>query len=275
MTAPITKAKELYAAGDIQGAIDRLIQEVKSKPTDVTSRTSLFEMLCLAGEWDRALKQLDVIGQQGPDAEMGVQVYKHNIKAARDRERLFSDGLAPHFLTEPPSYVDLHLDAINRIREGNLTQARELLDKAEEERPAFQGTIGEKEFKDFRDADDLVSSVLEVIVHDKYTWIPIEQIGRIEIEEPKNLRDTIWIPAKIETTNNTLGEVFIFALYAGSNKSEDNQIKLGRMTDWKKLSEDIYQAIGLRLFLVGDEDKAIFQLRQVQFQSNKESTENS
>jgi type VI secretion system protein ImpE len=266
----MSKAKTLYESGDIQAAIAELIQEVKSRPTDLVSRTSLFEMFCIAGEWDRALKQLDVIGQQGPDADLSVQVFRHNIKAERDRERLFSEGLAPHFLSEPPAYVDLHLDAINRLRTGNTTEAREILDRAEEDRPAFLGKISEKEFQDFRDADDLVGPVLEIIVHDKYTWLPIEQVSRIEIIEPKQLRDLIWASATIETTNKTLGEVFIFSLYTGSNKHPNGQVQLGRMTDWKQISEDLYQAIGLRLYLVGDEEKTIFQLRSVEFNHDKQ-----
>lgn len=260
------KAKALLDAGDLKGATEQLISDVKANPTDTTLRTFLFELLCFAGEWERAEKQLDVIGHQSMQTAIGVQAYRNNIKAERDRQRLFADGLQPHFLSEPPSYVDLLLAAVNRLREGNFAEAREQLDKAEEERPALSGKLnGDRPFADFRDYNDATGSVLELIVKDQYTWLPFEQISRVEIAEPKNLRDLLWANARIESRDGTMGEVFLPTLYAGSQQHENDQIKLGRMTDWRETSEDIYTGIGMRLFLVDDEDKALLQVRSIEF----------
>src|SRR5664279_6331234 len=133
--------RELYQAGQLQAAIQALTAEVKAKPADVPIRIFLFELLAFAGDWDRAQKQIEVLGQAGPNEALAVQVYQANIRAERLRERLFSEGLHPHFLNEPPPYVDRHLEAINRIREGSFAEARIVLDRAEEERPALQGTL--------------------------------------------------------------------------------------------------------------------------------------
>lgn len=260
-------AKELLDAGQLQAAIEAVTQEVKSKPSEMRQRTFLFELLCFAGEYDRAEKQLEVIGHQSAQAELGVQVYRNNLKAERDRRRLFSDGLAPHFLTEPPAYVDLHLSAINRLREGNAEEARSLLDRAEEERPALNGVLNGQPFLDFRDYDDLIGSVLEVIVHDKYTWVPFEQIKQIQIQAPKQFRDLMWTPARIEAIDGTIGEVFIPALYVGSSDHPDDQVKLGRMTDWTQINKALNKPAGLRLFMVDGEDRAMLEVRNVEFHS--------
>src|SRR5215213_5777000 len=126
-------AKEMLDAGKLQAAIDELTSRVKANPADTQQRISLFELLLFAGDWDRAERQVDVIAHQSMEAGLGVQVYRNNIKAERERSRLFSDGLRPHFISDPPAYVNLHLDAINRLREGNTGEARETLDRAEEE----------------------------------------------------------------------------------------------------------------------------------------------
>jgi len=257
-------AKELFDAGDLKGAIEEVTREVKSSPTEIRKRIFLFELLCFAGDFDRAERQLDVIGHQSMQAEVGVLVYRNNIKAERDRRRLFSDGLQPHFLSEPPAYVDLCMDAINRLREGNLAEARQTLNKAEEERPALTGKFNGQPFLDFRDYNDLVGPMLELIVADRYTWLPFEQIRRIDIAPPRQLRDLMWASARIEATDGTVGEVYIPALYAGSSEHDNDQVKLGRMTDWKKLSEDLFLAAGLRLFLVDEEDKALFEARSIE-----------
>ena len=258
-------ARELFDAGNLGDAILQVTSEVKAAPADSHKRTFLFELLCFAGEYDRAERQLDVIGHQSAKSEIGVQVYRNNLKAERDRARLFSDGLQPHFLVEPPTYVDLHLSAINRIREGNLEEARAVLDRAEEERPAFTGRINGDQFLDFRDYNDLLGPVLEVIMAGEYTWLPFEQIKQISIESPRQLRDLIWTPARIEATDGTLGEVFIPALYSGSSRHPQDMVRLGRMTDWESLSDDLYIPAGLRLFLVDNEDRPMLAVRSIEF----------
>jgi len=249
------EATRLFDAGQLGAAIQSISQEVKARPSDVQPRIFLFELLCFAGDFDRAERQLEAIGHQSASAELGVQVYLNNIKAERDRLKLFSDGLEPHFLIEPPSYVDLQLTAINRLREGNYSDARELLDRAEEERPALAGKLPGSQFSDFRDYDDRIGPVLELIVRDKYTWLPFEQINRLKIARPKQLRDLMWAPAQIEGADGTVGEVFVPALYVGSSKHENDQVKLGRMTDWTCVSEDLYLGAGLRLFMVADDGR--------------------
>ena len=257
-------AKELYDAADLTAAIEEVTREVKSKPTEISSRIFLFELLCFAGDFDRAERQLDVIGHQSVKADLGVQVYRNNIKAERDRARLFSDGFQPHFLSEPPAYVDLHLGAINRLREGNPAEASRTLEEAEQERPALTGRLNGQPFLDFRDYNDLVGPVLELIVQDHYTWLPFEQIRRIDIAPPRQLRDLMWVPSRVEAADGIVGEVYIPALYAGSSEHENDQVRLGRMTDWKKLSENLFLAAGLRLFLVDGADKAIFEARNIE-----------
>ena len=261
----MSTAKELYEAGKLQEAIEAVQSEVKSQPSAMRSRIFLFELLCFAGEYDRAERQLDVIGHQSAKTELAVQVYKNNLNAERDRLRLFSDGLEPHFLTEPPVYVDQLLSAITRRRTGDLDGARTMLEQVEEERPALTGTSRAGQFLDFRDNNDWVGPVLELIVHEKYTWLPFEQIRSLEIPRPKQLRDLMWAPARVEALDGTIGEVYIPALYVRSFEHEEDGVKLGRMTDWQELENGLLTASGLRLFLIDGEDKSLFEVSSIEF----------
>ncbi|OLE51433.1 MAG: hypothetical protein AUG51_23350 [Acidobacteria bacterium 13_1_20CM_3_53_8] len=269
----MAEAKELFEAAKLQEAIEQLIGEVKANPADTARRTFLFELLCFAGDWDRAEKQLDVIGHQSAQAEMGVMVYRANIKAERERQRLFNEGVAPHFLKEPPAYVDLHIEAIKQMIEGKAVEARATLDRAEEERPAISGKFDGQEFQDFRDYDDLVAPVLELIVKDKYVWMPFEHIKSLSVAPPKQLRDLIWASASVEALDGTIGEVYVPSLYAGSSQHADDQVRLGRMTDWKQIDVDLYRAAGLRLFLVDDADKSLFEASGVEFNAVGEQSQ--
>lgn len=261
----MNETKELLAAGRINEAIEQLLRQVKANPNDAAARTSLFELSCLIGDWERAERQLDVIGHQSTQAQLGVMVYRANINAERERHRVFTEGVQPHFLREPPAYIDLHVEALRQLKAGQTAEARATLDRAEEERPAIAGKLGGKEFEDFRDYDDFVAPVLELIVKDKYVWLPLEQIKSIQISPPKQLRDMIWAGARVEALDGTIGEVYMPTLYAGSNLAEDDQLRLGRMTDWKQLSDDVSMAQGLRLFLVDGEDKTLFEASAIEF----------
>jgi len=264
------QAKELFQAGKLNEAIEELVREVKANPNDGSRRTFLFELSCLVGDWERAARQLDVIGHQSAEAELGVMVYRANMKAEQERRRVFAEGVQPHFLREPPAYVDLQVSALGQIIRGEFTEARATLDRAEEERPAMAGKFDGQDFQDFRDYDDRLGGVLELIVKDKYAWLPFEQIKRFEILPPKQLRDMLWASARIEALDGTIGEVYVPTLYPGTSDSDNNQLRLGRMTDWKEVGEDLCNGVGLRLFLVDGQDRTLFEAKSVEFVSAEE-----
>lgn len=261
-------AKELYDAGRLGEAIDALIQSVKARPTDIQQRTFLFELLCFSGDYDRAEKQLDVLAGQSAHAELGAQIYRNALSAERARQRLFTEGQLPHFLAEPPAYVGLHLAAINYLREGHYAEARALLDQAEEERPALAGKLNGEPFSDFRDYDDLTAPVLEMFIQERYVWMPFEQIKSITIEPPKRLRDLLWATARIEHIDEKIekiGDVFLPVLYAGSSGHSNEQVKLGRMTEWTTITDELVVAAGMRLFLVDGKDLSIMESHNLEF----------
>jgi len=262
----MSKAKLLYQQGKLRDAIEELTKEVKASPGNTELRTFLFELLCFAGEWERAERQLDVISHQNPAAQMSIDVYRNNIRAERERQRLFSDGTAPHFFTEPPPYVDLLLSAI-KVMHGPLNDdSQALLDRVEEERPRLAGKVDDVPFQDVRDCDDLTAPVLEVFVNDKYTWVPFEQISRIEISEPRKLRDLLWPSARIEARDGTVAQVYLPALYAGSSTHQNDDVKLGRRTEWNAFG-DVVRGAGSRVLFVDDDERAIIDVRTIEFQN--------
>jgi type VI secretion system protein ImpE len=222
---------------------------------------------CFAGDYERAERQLEVIGQQSATAEVGVQVYRNILTAEQTRRRLFSDGLRPDFLFDPPAYTHLHLEAVNRLRESRPAEAKALLNRSEGARSPLKGRSEGQRFADFRDADDLLAPFLEVIVHSNYVWLPFEQISHLTISPPKRLRDLLWIPATVESPQGPVGNVFLPVLYAGSSEHDDDQVRLGRMTDWKAIEEGLTLGVGQRLFLTDGEERAMLEVREVVFEA--------
>jgi type VI secretion system protein ImpE len=261
----MNEAKTLLESGNLSGAIEAALNLVKSNPTNASARIFLFELSIFAGDWERAKRQLDVIGHQDTTAMIGAKILEQCVLAEGKRADFFAKGAKPEFLATPPDYVYGILTANNRVREGNLTEARELLDQVDAQRPAFPCQVNGAEANDFRDYNDLTSGILEVIIKDSYVWVPFEQIEKITFFEPKSQRDYFWRQATLETDNGTNGEVFIPALYNDSWRSPEDQIRLGKAADWRELGEDIYVGEGAKLFAVGGEPKSMFDLQTIEF----------
>lgn len=259
------EAKALLDAGDLKGAIQSTLNFVKANPTNHQGRTFLFELSLFSGDWERAERQLDALGYQDANAMIGSLIYRQCIEAEKKRAKYFSDGLKPEFLSDPPDYVYGLLTANNRLREGNIEEARQVLDQTEEDRPAFPCTVNGEKAEDFRDYNDLTAGVMEVIIKDSYVWAPFEQIEKITIKEPQSLRDLFWLQGTMETTNGTNGEVFFPLLYVNSYKHDKDQVRLGRMTDWKDLGNDLYNGAGTKLFFVNGQDRPILELKEINF----------
>jgi type VI secretion system protein ImpE len=71
--------------------------------------------------------------------------------------------------------------------------------------------------------------------------------------------------------NGTTGEMFLPALYSGTWKSSNDQVRLGRMTDWRELGPDTYAGEGMRIFWMDGRDKSILDIETLEF--NHETAE--
>ncbi len=225
----------------------------------------MFELSLFTGEWERADRQLDVIGHQDATAAIGSLIYRQNLSAERDRIKFFAEGLRPETPETPSEYVNDLFTANDLIREGRTAEARELLDKVEENRPAFSCLVNGEGFSDLRDYNDSTMCVFEAIVKDSYVWLPFESVKRLEFLERKSLRDVFWPQAQFELTNGTNGELFLPSLYVNTFKNADDQVRLGRSVDWREIGDDIFIGEGTRIFTMDGKDKPILDIRSIEF----------
>jgi len=225
--------RDLLQAGKLDEAIDALSAELRDNPADARRRTFLFELLCFAGKYDRAEKQLDVVGQGSKEAEMGALLYHSALHAERMRQQMFESGNFPS--TAAPTPVS--------------------------------GTLNGKPFASLTDADPRIGARLELFAAGQYTWIPFEQIDSIQMLPPKRLRDMLWAPAIVRTGESfrgmELGEVIIPAIAPLTWRHADGAVRLGRVTEWESLDDDSEAPIGQKLLLVDGEEFPILEVREL------------
>jgi type VI secretion system protein ImpE len=261
------RARGLYASGQLRAAIETLNAEVRARPSDGDCRGFLVELLCLDGNLDRADQQLEALSTQDPGASVGVALWRQLIRAERWRQQFFLEGRVPELLAAPEARLQLHLRASVHARAGELTQAAECLAEAENARPHLHGTSGDVRFDDFRDLDDLVSCVLEILTSNgKYYWVPLERVCGLELHKPARPRDLLWRRATIEVEEGPEGEVYLPTIYAPLPSDADERTKLGRATDWRGGDGIPVRGEGLRTFLVGDEARTVLELGALRFE---------
>jgi type VI secretion system protein ImpE len=258
---------EHYRAGQLDRAISASAEHLKNKPGDVAERVLLCELLCFAGELERADKHLDLINQQDPRGAAAVSLFRQLIRAETARQQFFTDGRAPELVVEPDEDTRARLAASVRIREGAAAEAAELLEGAESKRARPRGTCDGRAFDDFRDLDDLTAGVFEVLTSTgKYFWVPVGTVRELEIHPPKCVRDLLWRQAHMVVDDGPDGEVYLPALYAGSQKSDDPRVRLGRETQWTGAEGAPVRGAGQRMFLVGDAATGMGDVGAVQFE---------
>jgi type VI secretion system protein ImpE len=228
-------ASQLFRAGKLQEAIDALSAGLRDKPSDNKSRTFLFELLCFAGDYERAEKHLELLEQQSGEAAMGALLYRGALHAEQVRSEMFEKK------TFPPA-------------------------PAEEE--AIHGSLNGKPFHSLEDADPRIGSRLEVFAAGDYMWIPLRDVAVLEMDPPKRLRDLLWAPVRLRTgpnfKNQDLGEVLMPVIAPLSCQHPDDAVRLGRVSEWCADETGDEAPFGQKMLLVDGEELPILEIRKLE-----------
>ncbi|RPI11146.1 MAG: virulence protein SciE type, partial [Acidobacteriales bacterium] len=198
-------------------------------------RTFLFELLSFSGEFDRALKQLDVLAQAGPQTEMGTLIYRAAIQAELQRQEMF--------------------------------RSRDFPEPVPDQAASTAGTLNGKPFESLEDADPRLGPRLEVFAAGRYIWVSFAHIADIRISPPKTLRDLLWVPAVVRLgpgmKGKDLGHVLLPALAPLSALHPDESVRLGRQTVWVEEEGNAFP-LGQKLLVVDGEEVPLLEVREVQ-----------
>ncbi len=239
-------AQEFLRAGQLREAIQAITAEVRDHPADHRRRTFLFELLCFAGDFERAQKHLNLLARESKDAETGALLYRSAIVADFMRQQLFEVNSGADIPTSP----------------------------AAAPRP---GTLNGRPFQTIEDADPRIGARLEIFVAGEYLLLPFEAIGALRLEPPSKLRDLLWSSAQVIASpsykDREFGEVLLPVLYPHSSRHADDNVKLGRLTEWQELPDGRQIPVGQRLLLLdgGEEEIPLLEVRELQFTMAEEA----
>src|SRR5690242_20584405 len=171
-------AEELFKAGRLTEALQRLQGELKDRPTDVKRRIFLFQLLSVLGDWARAGTQLKVLAEMDSGSLLMVNIFEPILLCERIRDQVFAGKRTPLIFGEPPAWVGALVQAVGLFGRGEGKAGRELRDGAFAEAPALPGKINGNPFTWLADADERLGPVLELFLEGRYYWAPFERIQR-------------------------------------------------------------------------------------------------
>lgn len=256
-------AQELLAQGDPKAALAQLQQQVRSKAADPKLRVFLFQLLCVLGQWQRALDQLQVCGELDAGTLAMVNTYRTALQCEAVREAVFAGTTVPHAFGRPQNWVALLAQALQADAQGDAAQAAKLREMAFDQAPATSGSLDGQAFDWIADADSRLGPVLEVIINGRYGWLPYSSLQKVSIEPPSDLRDLVWTPALITFGNGGESVALLPTRYAGTTASADGQLLMSRKTEWIQLAEGQYRGLGQRLLTTSATEVGLLEAREI------------
>lgn len=249
--------------GDVTRALKLLTEQVRAKPQDAKLRVFLFQLLCVLGQWERALNQLNVSLELDPTTLPMVQTYREAIACETLRMQVFKGQKVPMLFGEPENWTALFIEALLRDGRGEPDAARQLREQAMEQAPTSAGQIDGQAFEWIADADTRLGPMIEAVINGKYYWLPWNRLAQVDIDPPQDLRDAVWMPAHFHFTNG--GEVvgLIPTRYPDTDLAAGDVLALARRTDWREETPGVFTGLGQRLIVTDQAELGLMDVRSV------------
>lgn len=260
---PADAAADSLKGGDPAAALAQLQEQVRAKPADARLRIFLFQLLCVMGQWDRALNQLSVASNLDPDAMAMAQTYGPAVKCESIRSAVFEGRKSPMIFGEPDQWLAFLIESLLVAGRGDGARSVELRQLAFDAAPPSAGTVDDRPFEWIADADSRLGPVLEAVINGRYYWLPFSRLTQIEFEKPDDLRDLVWLPARLQFANGGDAVALIPTRYHRSASSDDGSIALARKTIWEEIGPDMYRGLGQRIFATDAGDIPILEAHTV------------
>jgi type VI secretion system protein ImpE len=243
----VSTIEEDVRQGRLEEALAGLQAAIRKAPAEAKPRVLLFQLLSVMGDWQRAMTQLNVVGDLDGKTLPMVQTYRTALLCEELRAEVFAGKRTPLLFGKPERWAALLVQSLMAAAQGQGAEADQLHAEAFDLAPASTGKIDDQPFAWLADADSRLGPTLEAIVDGKYYWIPFGNLSVIRIEKPADLRDLI--PTR----------------YPGSEASSDPAIRLARKTEWISGKDGASTGLGQRMLASDQGDYPLLEVRSIAF----------
>jgi type VI secretion system protein ImpE len=259
----IAAAEQSLRNGDPAAALTLLQEQVKAQPANAKLRVFLFQLLCVLGQWDRALNQLKVASELDASALAMAQMYGDAVRCEAIRRDVFAGKRSPMVLGEPEQWLALLIESLLVAGRGEAAHSEQLRLQAFEQADTSSGAVNGQPFEWIADADSRLGPVLEAIINGRYYWVPFSRLSSVAMEPPEDLRDMVWTPVHLQFENGGDAVALIPTRYVSSEQSADGMVVLARKTVWDEAGPDRHHGLGQRVLTTDAVDIPMLELRSL------------
>ncbi len=225
----------------------------------------LFQLLALAGEWDKARTQVQALAQLSPEAQMLAAAYGQAIVAEEKRKSVFAGTERADIISDPNGWLAGLAEALELIGKGDSETGLAARDAAFDNAPDSPGSLNDAAFEWISDADGRFGPSFEIIISGRYGLVAFDAVAKITSDGPVDLRDLVWYPVQVAFKSGQSVAAFLPARYPGTESSEDSQQRLARATGWAATPWGD-AGLGQHLWTTSDgEDHGLLSLRTLVF----------
>lgn len=263
---------------------------MRAKPQDVQARWLLFELLCVLGQWERALKQLQTWAGLSKNFDSAAHVMRGLIKAERQRMEVFAGQAepatiavaqagapAPNADNEAPDaqalawMADL-ADALRLVASAQGGGAADALEASDATREAALSQVPDTpgssnlqpSFNWIADSDSRLGPVCEVILIGAYRWLAFDDIRSITKAAPERLLDLVWSQVDIVLRDGTPLTGYMPMRYP-VHEGDRDALLMARETVWHETGRTGVHGRGQKMWMTDAGDMALLDLRECRF----------
>jgi type VI secretion system protein ImpE len=237
--------------------------KIRSQPGNAKLRVFLFQLLCIEGDWEKAISQLQIAAQIDAATHAMARAYREAIRCERLRESVFLGKTTPLILGKPPAWIGLAADALKHSANGEHEAAHVLREQAFEQAPESPGAINGEAFSWIADADIRLGPVCELFCNGVYYWVPFSSIKSIVFEKPQDLRDLAWQACEVTLVNEGSIPGFVPSRYPLQGTESDNE-KMAGVTRWKEVFPGAFIGSGQRLWTTDANEHALLDVKRIE-----------
>lgn len=244
--------------------IEQISAHLRAQPTLASHRWALFQLLCVMGEWARAIQQLQTWAMLEPGHTATAQVYRDLIRAECRRKQVVEGHERPGFVFEQPAWVDGLLNALHLASAERIAAADDARETAFEAAPTVAARIPQGPVAWIVDSDSRFGPVCELVVAGHYRWVPFADLTSWRVSPPTKVIDLVWAPCTFTLGDGAVVHGFMPARYPGSEAGSD-AIRIGRETIWREHGRTSVTALGQKTWSTDRGDFGLFELATAEF----------
>jgi type VI secretion system protein ImpE len=260
----------MNSSPDLATELQTLQAEIRKDASSVKLRIHLFQLLCVMGDWKRALAQLQICGQMDAKALAMAQTYREAIRAELFRQEVFAGKRTPQVMGKPPEWIGPLIEALKHDGNGEYASAAALRERAMDAAEPRACRVDDKDCEWIADGDSRLGPVCEVIANGQYYWLPFESCQGVRLDPPTDLRDFVWAPGEVLLPNEGRVPVLIPTRYFGtveSNAEDAEQLKRSKLTRWDEVHPGMWFGLGQRVWSSDVAEHPILDTRLITFVS--------